>query len=100
MMTWGEAAGRLRRDLDAARATLEEGVWIGPDGPLPLELPSDPPDAATHAELLELLAEAHRIEAELDRRRAEIRAELERMGRVRGAGRAYLAQQAVLGRMA
>ncbi len=100
MMTWGDAAGRLRRDIAAARRALEEGIWEEPNDPTGLEPPADPPDPATYAELTELLAEAREIEAELEIRRAEIRAELERMGKVRGAGRTYLTQQAIFGRIA
>ncbi len=100
MMTWGEAAGRLRSDLAAARRALDEGIWTGGDDAPVFTLPEDPPDDATAAELVELIAEARAMAAEIEVRRAEIRAELQRMGRVRGAGRAYLRHQPALGEIA
>lgn len=100
MMTWGDAAGRLRADLAAARRALEEGVWTGDVDPGGIDLPDTAPDQDTAAELVDLLTEARRLAADIEARRAEIRAELERMGRVRGAGRAYLAHQPVLGEIA
>ena len=73
---------------------------MGDDDTTALPLPDGPPDPATAAELIELIAEARAMAAEIEARRAEIRAELDRMGRLRGAGRAYLRHQPALGEIA
>lgn len=90
-MSWTEAADLLEAAVSSARAVLEDPAAEVPEPPgSPDFVLEGTPEAATRSRIRALLSEVDRLAVSVETRKAEIRAELDRLGTLRQAGRGYL----------
>lgn len=95
---WDDAADVLEAALVATRDVLEDPARTRPEPPqFPDFVLEGSPGPATHARVEDLLAEVDRLAISVEARKAEIRAELNRLSALRQAGRGYLATTAHCG---